>query len=134
MSIVINGKFYDLRDYIFEIETSGNIKEVEDASESPEAAKFFDELCKYKEAGREEREIVLAYYAHEGVFNLDTALANLAGKDTDRIEFAQAYFSPDESLHGLNPLLRSCIDWEKVWSEHLSEDFFEQGHFIFFDR
>lgn len=73
-------------------------------------------------------------YAHEGIFDLETALANLAGKDTDTIEFAQAYFSPDESLHGLNPLLRSCIDWEKVWSEHLSKDFFAQGHFIFFDR
>ena len=77
---------------------------------------------------------MLAYYAHEGIFDLETALANLAGKDTDTIEFAQAYFSPDESLQKLNKQLRSCIDWEKVWSEHLSKDFFAQSHFIFFDR
>lgn len=134
MAIVINGKFYDLKDFIFEIETSGIIKEVEGYPENLEAAKFFDNLRKYKEANKENREIMLAYYTHEGVFDLETALENLAGKDTDTIEFAQAYFSPDESLHGLNPLLRSCIDWEKVWSEHLSKDFFAQGHFIFFDR
>lgn len=128
---IVNGKFYDLSELIEKIETSGVIEEIEGLPDNPEAAKFHAELQNYKEASKEQRAIMIAYYESEGIFDLEIALAKLAGKDTDVCEFAFAYYSPDESLQKLNPQLRLCIDWAKVWSTHLSDDYFEHDGFIF---